>query len=34
MAKKLPELIEIAGGAVKDVDIDRVVVRGGGKGET
>ncbi|WP_419936663.1 hypothetical protein [Candidatus Palauibacter sp.] len=33
MAEKLPELLEIAVGAVEGVDIDRVVVMDGGKGE-
>ncbi|WP_419940979.1 hypothetical protein [Candidatus Palauibacter sp.] len=33
MAEKLPELIEIAVGAVEGVDIDRVVVMDGGQGE-
>ena len=33
MAEKLPELLEIAVGAVEGVDIDRVVVMDGGQGE-
>ena len=33
MAEKLPELLEIAVGAVEGVDIDRAVVMDGGKGE-
>ena len=33
MAEKLPELLEIAVGAVEGVDIDRVVVMDGGHGE-
>ena len=33
MAEKLPELLEIAVGAVRGVDIDRVVVMDGGQGE-
>ncbi len=33
MAEKLPELLEIAVGAVEGVDIDRVVVMDGGEGE-
>ena len=33
MAEKLPELLEIAVGAVEGVDIDRVIVMDGGQGE-
>ena len=33
MAEKLPELLEIAVGAVEGVDIDRVVVMDGGEGQ-
>ena len=33
IAEKLPELLEIAVGAVEGVDIDRVVVMDGGQGE-
>ena len=33
MAEKLPELLEIAVGAVEGVDIDRLVVMDGGQGE-